>query len=127
MSEIMTLYNAVNTDNIELVRKVFIHTKPSKKYINTVFPITCFSGRVDIMKYFIDKGADDFNTGLIYACNDGNLEGVNILLMCGANNYQEALCQIDNTKIENYPDKEDDYIQIRNILVDNFIEASIFN
>jgi ankyrin repeat protein len=45
----------------------------------------CYGGHMEIVKYMIEKGADDWNGGLYNACLEENIEIVKYMIKKGAN------------------------------------------
>jgi hypothetical protein len=47
----------------------------------------CQNGNIEIVNLMISKGADSWNIGLNYACESGNIEIVNLIISKGANDW----------------------------------------
>ena len=48
-------------------------------------------GNKEIVEMMIEKGADDWNEGLIIACYEGNKEIVELMIEKGADNWNRGL------------------------------------
>jgi hypothetical protein len=53
---------------------------------SAVFACACECGRLDIVKFMIERGVNDWNTGLYHACRGGHLDIVRLMTKNGADN-----------------------------------------
>jgi hypothetical protein len=60
-------------------------------YYNTGLEYACIHGHLDIAKYMVECGANNFNYGLWYACENGHLDIVKYMVECGAYNFNNGL------------------------------------
>ncbi len=51
----------------------------------------CRAGHLQIVKYMIKLGANDFEEGLLEACHEGHVDIAHKMIKCGANNFNECL------------------------------------
>lgn len=69
--------------------------------LNTGFVVCCGKGNVDMVKFLIGKGANDWNRGLDRACMEGNVKIAKLMVVCGANKFKWALSYaVDRNHIE---------------------------
>lgn len=53
--------------------------------INEILVHACYGGHIDIVKYAISHGADNWNNGLYGACSSGDAEIAQLMISKGAN------------------------------------------
>lgn len=64
----------------------------------------CSGGHLEIVKFMISKGANNFNIGLYNACLDKHLDVIEFLVSKGANNWNLGLrgaCEAGHLDIAN--------------------------
>jgi len=60
--------------------------------INVInFTLACQQGNSDLITWFIQHGANDWNSGLRGACLGGHLELVELMILKGANHWNTGL------------------------------------
>jgi hypothetical protein len=59
--------------------------------LNRQFNDACHGGHLDIIKFMIEKGADDWNGGLYNACYGGQVDIVKFMIEKGAYNWNRGL------------------------------------
>jgi hypothetical protein len=63
----------------------------TKNYCNNGLEYACCNGHLDIAKYMVECGANNFNNGLYYACIKGHLDIAKYMVECGGNNFNTGL------------------------------------
>lgn len=67
------------------------HLTTSTRVLNQGFRIACEKGHVELVRYLVSIGADDYNEALFHGCKSGNQELIDYLVSLGANNWNRAL------------------------------------
>ena len=62
-------------------------------YLDWVMIKAAFLGHIDIVQFLFDKGADDFNSGLVEATKAGYIDIVQLMLDKGGQNYNSAFIE----------------------------------
>lgn len=87
--------------NIEIVKLlVEYHTNTNNmnnsdriKYLNWGLSSACAGNNLEIVKYLVDNGADNFDDGLLATCFKGTCETADFLVKCGASKFEKCLAQ----------------------------------
>lgn len=69
---------------LDIIKFLIEECKVSDKYLNEGLFLSCGIGNLDIAKYLVEHGANDFNGGMHDACRCGHLEMVKYMIECGA-------------------------------------------
>ncbi len=80
---------ACEKGNIHLV-ELMIHFIPII-YLNSGMYYACLGGHINVIKFLIDKGADNFQGGMNHACLEGHKEIVEFMISKGANDWNTGL------------------------------------
>jgi ankyrin repeat protein len=78
--------------NIGLVEQLLVYCLNNNPQFEKVFYSACSGGHLEIINIMIEKGADEWISGLSGACQGGHLEIVNLMIEKGANGWDEGLC-----------------------------------
>lgn len=94
----MSFYNACKAGNIKAVT---LEIEKGASDWNNGLIIACNGGFIDLVKLMIEKGADNWNYGLRSACIYGHITLVNLMIKKGANNFNDGLLKaFDNQHTE---------------------------
>lgn len=78
----------------------------NKSFWNTYLPCACSSGNIELVKYFIEKGASNIdNKSYMGGCMSGNMEIINLLIEKGASHWGYGMiggCKSGNLEIVNF-------------------------
>jgi ankyrin repeat protein len=99
------LFLACRFSNISIVKKCIIHLKETQTQdiLNEALLFSCSSFNNELVEFFIDQGANNFNECLLYLCSHTkddiqkyespkiNMNLVNRFIELGANNFNECL------------------------------------
>lgn len=86
------LIEAIGIDDMDIIKLLIKNIRKDKKLIfNHALIEAIEQNNIELVKFFIDIGANNFNKGLIEAIRMDDLEIVKLLIKNGANNINEAL------------------------------------
>lgn len=96
--------NASNSGNLNRVKQEWTILK--KDLMNDALNPACANGNINVVKFLISEGADDFNEGIRATCNySGNIDLIELFIDKGAKNFNEGLwyaCYGNNFKAAKY-------------------------
>jgi hypothetical protein len=111
------IFDACRERNIEKVQRLSLVC--TQKELNIVMYNSCSIGDMDIVQLMISKGANDWNTGLICACDGRHSDIIKLMISKGADSWNKVLyfCSDDieiihfliilGTGIENFMSKNE--------------------
>lgn len=88
------LFGACRGDNINIAE--YMINKGANNIVDT-FINTCIYGKLEVIKYLINNyfeyinNLNTLNSGLYYACGNGNIDLVHLLIQLGANDWNNGL------------------------------------
>lgn len=89
-----------------IIEKLISHASSQKIIVewnwNDALYQACNTEHLEIAKFMIAKGANDFNRGFKGACHGGYFLMIHFMIKCGANNFGDGLeiaCQRKNAKL----------------------------
>ncbi len=89
--EIEQLKYICRNGNYLLIGGCFQNMNKNVQFWNDMMYGACLGGHMEIVKYMIEKGANNWNVGLYDACEGGHMEIVNFIIKKGADGWNWGL------------------------------------